>query len=106
MLSSQADASPSPPSRRAECIDGPRPCPWITCRYHLAAERRRRQAPVDGPDQETCALDLADRGGMRLQEIADVLGVTRERVRQIEKRAKAKLAAGAQHLAEHMANAG
>lgn len=33
---------------------------------------------------ETCALDAADRGGMTLEEVGEVLGVTRERVRQIE----------------------
>ncbi len=24
------------PKIRADCVDGPRPCPWIGCRYHLA----------------------------------------------------------------------
>ena len=42
---------------------------------------------------ETCALDLADRGGMTLIEVADVLGVTRERVRQIEDSAIEKIRA-------------
>lgn len=33
---------------------------------------------------ETCVLDIADQGGVSLQYIADILGVTRERIRQIE----------------------
>jgi DNA-directed RNA polymerase sigma subunit (sigma70/sigma32) len=37
-------------------------------------------------------LDEADRGGRSLQEIADVFGVSRERIRQLEARALRKLA--------------
>ncbi len=33
---------------------------------------------------ETCCLDVADRGAARLDEVGVVLGITRERVRQIE----------------------
>lgn len=31
-----------------------------------------------------CALDLADSGGLILEEVAELLGLTRERIRQIE----------------------
>jgi len=34
--------------------------------------------------QETCALDVADDGGHTLDEVAELVGLTRERVRQIE----------------------
>lgn len=40
---------------------------------------------------ETCALDVADRGPHTLDEIAGHLGLTRERVRQIEESAMRKL---------------
>jgi len=40
---------------------------------------------------ETCALDVADRGGATLGEVGSVLGVTRERVRQLEERALRRL---------------
>ena len=67
------------PRTRGDCLAGPRPCPWTGCRYHL------------GPARESCALDLAGRGGMTLDEIGALLGVTRERIRQIEGTALAKL---------------
>ncbi len=49
---------------------------------------------------ESCALDLAERGGMTLQEVAEVLGVTRERIRQLESKALRKLKDGTAHLVE------
>ena len=33
---------------------------------------------------ETCALDVADRGRSSLDEIGQLMGLTRERIRQIE----------------------
>lgn len=36
---------------------------------------------------ESCVLDVADRGGATLEEIGDMLGLTRERVRQVEEEA-------------------
>jgi DNA-directed RNA polymerase sigma subunit (sigma70/sigma32) len=38
-----------------------------------------------------CALAVANEGAHTLEEIAEILGVTRERVRQIEEAAIAKL---------------
>lgn len=26
------------PTKRSECVDGPRPCPWVSCRHHLLLE--------------------------------------------------------------------
>lgn len=70
---------PKPPHVRADCLDGGvnegRPCPWIGCRYNL---------PEAKAEQHSCALDIADQGGITLEEIGELLGVTRERVRQIE----------------------
>jgi hypothetical protein len=87
------------PTNRTECADGPRPCPWVSCRYHL-------QLDVAGPKgilkdnfpgfvpSETCALDVADRGGITLDEASGHLNLTRERIRQIEDKALAKLRRG------------
>lgn len=47
----------------------------------------------------TCADDIAERGGLTRAEVAQELGLTRERIRQIEQGALAKLRASS--LAEH-----
>src|SRR5581483_6244692 len=49
--------------------------------------------PTAGPTDTTpsCALDVAAEGGTTLEEIAGILNVTRERVRQIEERALIKV---------------
>jgi hypothetical protein len=49
------------------------------------------------PDKElweiadTCALDVADRGGITLEEVGAIMNLTRERVRQLETRGLEKL---------------
>jgi addiction module HigA family antidote len=78
------------PRTRADCIDGPRPCPWIGCRAHLYATILPSGAiKPDHPDlevwemAETCSLDLADEHseGMEANEIAELLGVTDSSIR-------------------------
>ena len=89
------------PRTRGECAAGIRPCPWVSCRHHLAAEvaetlngRGSLRLVYGHGDisalRETCSLDVADRGDHTLEEVADVLGVTKERVRQEEDHAIAK----------------
>lgn len=88
------------PADRLFCRDGPRPCPYVTCRYHLGLTVMPRSGSIKAtwPEQEpweaeqTCALDLANQGGMTLAEIGEVMNLTRERVRQIEEQALAKVA--------------
>lgn len=87
MLKSPDSESLDPrPRTRADCEIGPRPCPWVGCRHHAATDvsaagtLRLRSVPPSA----TCTLDLAERGGMTLTEIATVFGVSRERIRQIE----------------------
>jgi hypothetical protein len=43
---------------------------------------------------ETCALDVADRGGMTLEEVGGILNLSRERVRQIQHLALLRIKAG------------
>lgn len=70
---SEAPATlPTRPRCRAQCKNGPRPCPWVSCRYHLYLNvcRGGRLRFKWGPDviaalekmPDTCALDVADRG--------------------------------------------
>lgn len=79
------------PKTRADCIDGPRPCPWVGCRYHLALDVNPETGSIKfvRPDREpwevehSCALDLADEAHT-LEQVGAYLNVTRERLRQIE----------------------
>jgi hypothetical protein len=94
------------PLTRAECRDGPRPCLFVSCRYHLYLDVDPSSGSVrlNFPDQEvweleeTCALDLAEAGTVTLDHIGELLGVTRERVRQIEQGALRRLEARAAPL--------
>jgi hypothetical protein len=94
------DGQPLPvrPKTRAECVGGCRPCPFVSCRHHLAIDVSRvGSITVHGDPsemEETCALDIADQNkdGVTLDEIGRLLGpVTRERVRQIAKSALEKV---------------
>lgn len=89
------------PKSRADCVDMERPCPYVSCKYHLYIDVHpvRGSIKVNFPDlevwemTETCALDVADRGGITLEEVGEIMNLTRERVRQVETAGLAKLAA-------------
>lgn len=79
---------PSRPKTRSECENGCRPCPFVSCRYNLFIDVTKAGSIVYNAAKledmkETCALDVAARGGVTLEEIGESLGCTRERVRQI-----------------------
>lgn len=50
---------------------------------------------------ESCALDLADQGGMNLEDVGAAMNLTRERIRQYEVVALRKMAIGAGALADY-----
>lgn len=89
------------PKTRRECKDGIRPCPFVSCRYHLYLDVN----PVTGtlklnfPGMHvwempfTCALDVSDMGGRTLEEVGQILNMTRERVRQLESTALKRIRA-------------
>ena len=78
---------PNPPVR-ATCIDGPRPCPFISCRHYMFPVE-----PADWPISEpSCSLDVVDaidKGAERptLTVLGRWFGLSLERMRQIEMQA-------------------
>lgn len=80
------------PKNRSECRDSPRPCPWVMCRHHLYLEVNPRTGSIrlnfpssDVWDlEQTCSLDIADKGANTLKEVGTVFKISRERVRQVE----------------------
>jgi hypothetical protein len=87
------------PRTRGDCVDGDRPCPFVACRYNLYLDILKGgdvklTFPNLEPDEmaESCALDVVDRRGeATLQEVAELMNITRERVRQIEQDGETKL---------------
>lgn len=74
-----------------------RPCPRPQCRLHLGDVG---DAHVDMT--HSCALDLAEAGPLTLQEVGNAMGVSRERVRQLEEMAIAKIRRRAPELADYL----
>jgi len=89
------------PHARAQCATGPRPCMFISCKHHLYLDVNPGTGSIklNFPDKEvwemgeTCALDVADRGGITLEEVGAIMNLTRERIRQVETRGLLKLRA-------------
>lgn len=91
------------PRTRGDCVDGPRPCPFVGCKYHLYLDVTEAGAiKLNHPDKEpweldeTCALDVADRDGTTLERVGQLVGITRERVRQIEAKASRRMSRNAE----------
>lgn len=94
------------PLTRGDCLEGgmneQRPCPYVGCKYHLyldvqaTGNVRMNFVGREIEDLEhTCALDVADDGGATLESVAQLLSISRERIRQIEDKAMRKLKARA-----------
>jgi len=79
------------PVLRAHCVNGPRPCPFVTCRHHLYLDvLPSGTVKLNFPDLEpwqmspSCALDVAEDGDEKtLQDVGRLMNVTRERARQM-----------------------
>lgn len=92
--------SDSRPKTRGDCVNEPRPCPWIGCRYNNYIDVKESgsivknfpdKEPEDIPPERSCSLDIADSKGASLEDVGRVLNMTRERVRQIQGTALHKL---------------
>ncbi len=73
----------------------------MSCQHHLYLDVSSRTGAIklNFPDlevwemNESCALDVADRGGTTLEDVGAIMNLTRERIRQVEVKALAKLEA-------------
>src|SRR3954463_9537301 len=87
------------PKVRSECINGPRPCLFVSCKHNLYLDVNPETGSIklNFPDKEiwelehTCALDVAEKGGITLEEVGAIMNLTRERIRQVETRGLMKL---------------
>jgi len=102
------------PKKRCDCKDGPRPCPWVMCAWHMlwlvksptyyrdnTAGNSEARAARHGTDEDiialieslphSCVLDICDLGKAELEIIGKSIGTTRERVRQIEAKSLRKM---------------
>jgi hypothetical protein len=95
------EMQPGVPRTRADCVNGPRPCPYVSCSHHLWLRLQSEQPgnPKAGKQGATtlrpssphsCALDVAEKGAT-IEQIAGILGMHHSRVRQIAEGALAKL---------------
>ncbi len=90
------------PKEREDCKLGDRPCPFVSCKYHLYLDVNPNTGSIklNFPDlavwelSETCSLDVAERGGITLEEVGELLNLTRERIRQVEATGLEKLRFG------------
>lgn len=77
-----------------DCVDGPRPCPFVSCRHHLYLDVVRGSIKLHFPDLDpdeldfSCSLDLAELGGLTLEQTGATMNITRERVRQLTEKAE------------------
>jgi hypothetical protein len=79
------------PVCRADCKGASRPCPWVSCRYHLYLDINEGTGTIKFkfPELEiwelehTCALDLAEARDLTYEEVGQALNLTRERIRQL-----------------------
>jgi Sigma-70, region 4 len=87
------------PAMREQCAQMARPCPFVSCSHHLYLDVNEETGAIklNFPHlevwemAETCSLDVADRGGITLEEVGAILNLTRERIRQVEVRGLAKI---------------
>ena len=80
------------PVTRADCVDGPRPCAFVSCKFHLYLDVKdeTQSIKLNFPHIEvwemehSCSLDVAERGGLTLEQVGAIMNLTRERIRQVE----------------------
>lgn len=83
------------PESRAACKDGPRPCGYVRCKFHLwridsderagnpdnsDAGTTLKPAWLEWPVPASCALDFADQGEHGAREVGRAMGMHRGNV--------------------------
>lgn len=100
------------PKTRGDCANVSRPCPYVSCKYHLYIDVNPNTGSIkiNFPDlevwemEQSCALDVAQTGGITLEEVGEILNLTRERIRQVEVRGLVKLReSGGEQMLEYLA---
>lgn len=87
------------PRTRGDCANVPRPCPFVSCRFHLYLDVSvRGRLTVNFPDKEpselenSCALDVAEQGEHSTKGLRPIMGKSKQAIEQAEWQALAKLA--------------
>lgn len=80
------------PKPREDCRRVERPCPYVACRHHLYLDVLGTGSiklnfpdlePDEMPADGSCSLDVAERGGLKIESVAELMNLTRERARQL-----------------------
>lgn len=87
------------PQTRGDCVNAPRPCVFVSCKHNLYLDVNADTGSIklNFPDKElqelteTCALDVAEKGGVTLEVVGSLMNITRERIRQIEEESTGSL---------------
>jgi len=82
----------SRPSIWGDCKNAKRPCPWVGCKHHLYLDVNPETGAIKinfpGLEPwelgETCSLDVSEDRESTLDEIGNLMNLSRERIRQIE----------------------
>jgi hypothetical protein len=95
------DERPACGHSRDEAIRRSRPCVFVACKHslYLDVSESTGSIKLNRPDVEpgdvdpdvSCAMDIADRGGITLEEVGAAMSLTRERIRQYETRSLERL---------------
>lgn len=90
------------PRTREQCRGEQRPCPYVSCRHHLYLDINPETGSIkiNFPElepwelQRSCSLDVAEAGMVTLEEVGEIMNLTRERIRQVEVHGLLKLKMG------------
>lgn len=88
------------PTVRSECMSIPRPCPFVSCKYHLYLDVSLKTGSIqmNFPHLDvhelahSCALDEADMyGGLTKEEVAERMNLTKQAVHLVERNALSRI---------------